>query len=62
MQKNVEKRRILWYDLVAVNLQWKGGVMVLYDILAEIIVSVVAGVAIHCICKWLDRDDSDSLE
>lgn len=36
--------------------------MVLYDILAEIIVSVVAGVAIHCICKWLDRDDSDSLE
>lgn len=32
------------------------------DLLAEIIVSVVAGAAIHCICKWLDRDDSDSLE
>lgn len=30
--------------------------------LAEIIASVVAGVAIHYICKWLDRDDSDSLE
>ena len=44
------------------NLQWKGGGKVLYDILAEIIVSVVAGVAIYCICKWLDRDDSDSLE
>ncbi len=34
----------------------------MYDILAEIIVSVVAGVAVHYICKWLDRDDSDSLE
>ncbi len=58
----MEKKRILWYDLVAVNLQQKGGGMVLYDILTEIIVSVVAGVAIHYICKWLDRDDSDSLE
>lgn len=32
------------------------------DIVTEIIVSVVAGVAIHYICKWLDRDDSNSLE
>ena len=32
------------------------------DILTEIIVSVVAGVALHYICKWLDRDDSNSLE
>ncbi len=32
------------------------------DFLAEIIVSVVAGVIIHYICKWLDRDDSSSLE
>ena len=32
------------------------------DFLTEIIISVVAGVAVHCICKWLDRDDNDSLE
>lgn len=32
------------------------------DILTEIIVSVVAGVVIHYICKWLDRNDSNSLE
>lgn len=32
------------------------------DFLTEIIASVVAGVVIHCICKWLDRGDSDSLE
>lgn len=32
------------------------------EFLAEIIISVVAGVAVHYICKWLDRDDSDSLE
>lgn len=32
------------------------------DFLVEIIVSVVAGVATHFVCKWLDRDDSNSLE
>ena len=32
------------------------------DIVTEMIVFVVAGVAIHYICKWLDRDDSNSLE
>lgn len=32
------------------------------DFLVEIIVSVMAGVVTHYICKWLDRDESDSLE
>lgn len=32
------------------------------DLIIGIIASVVAGVAVHYICKWLDRDDSDSLE
>ena len=32
------------------------------DFLVEIIVSVVAEVATRYICKWLDRDESDSLE
>ena len=32
------------------------------DFLAEIIVSVVAGVILDYICKWLARDDSSSLE
>lgn len=32
------------------------------DFLIEMIASVAAGVAVHYICKWLDRDRSDSLD
>lgn len=50
------------YDLCAVNLQQKGGGVFMLEFLTELIRSVMAGVAAHCICKWLDRTDSDSLE
>ena len=32
------------------------------DIILTIMISIIAGVICHYICKWLDRDKSDKIE
>ena len=39
------------------NLQQKGGVSLMEEILTSFLISVIASVVDYYICKWLDRDE-----
>ena len=39
------------------NLQQKGGVSLMEEILTSFLISVIASVVGYYICKWLDRDE-----
>lgn len=50
---SVDYTVFLWYNdyIIASSPVWKGGVFMVLDIL----VSILANVMTHIICKWLDR-------
>ena len=59
MEKDRFFFKIRMYDILQElpNLQQKGGVSLMEEILTSFLISVVASVVGYYICKWLDRDE-----
>ena len=58
MPKHVERNRFVCYNAnVTASYTWYGReVHSLEDVVISLIVSIMAGVISHLICKWLDRN------